>query len=48
MLSSHMSKNDLEARPKMPKEPVNKITNFTLPYVFSKCIRRDRFLISFR
>ena len=38
--SLHMSKNDSDVLPKIPRELVDKFINFTLQYVFSKCFRR--------
>ena len=45
--SLHMSKYDLDAWPKIPRELVDKFINFTLRYAFSKCFRRGQYLISF-
>ena len=46
--SLHMSKNDSDVLPKIPRELVDTFINFALRYVFSKCVMRGRYLISFR
>ena len=45
--SLHMSENDSEACPNIPRELVDKFMNFVLRYLFSNCFRRGRYLISF-